>query len=1826
MRTQQTQPSVSQTRISVYLMTLILFSSSLTLFSQDGKATVENTFKKYFAASHYQVNTIQSVNNGTKKDLSGEVTFFGAPGKIKGTLNTSNEPQKLEVTLSEPVKFNINSLSRIAGRKFHETLPSQFKQSQELKVKGFTFEFLPGAKLKLFHVELSLGTWDFLDYGTFKMKEVTIGLTYEKTSNKVSGNLTGQSTLGSVPVTISGLVSSGKEMVFTASVTGGQTADGVLRSVVGDKELNSFYGLFPSDVFKNIKLPDFNFEANVVEKSFSAKMKTSIGELAVIVKGKNKQLAVEVRPNDITNVLNVDFLKNVSFKSPTVVLLSYRDDDYTSTLNKQVKESKAVKGLNIFSIIDLDKDIRDMFHIQTVELSGSVNSKKEVELKATSKMNVSLGSDDIKFKEFSLGMATTPAPQMNVGGQLSVKVSSTETLLFDAKLKSKLAPVDLGGSLDMVAKSADGVWKNPFGIPNIGIAKVGGEISFSPSSPVAVSALGIRGDLLVGKNLSSDKVIRGDVDILLDINNPVGSMIEGELKNVTLKSFINSFCDVELPGLVGEVLNSGIEHGKVKINPKEAAFELKGDTKMLGRSTSFEVGFSDAQFLVAGSMDPLVIKAGNLTLFSMTGMTGPLSKPHFRLQLNSNPLIKFQAKLNMLETMKLSGDVLIDKNQFKVKATGSLFGGFFQGTGNFVMKDLLTTQPSVFAEIDMNNATMIALKKKLNSFITNQAKNSSNKIQEARKQVNTSVEFINDVGKGFLQAVDDMQSSVATAGILMVDGLIPEIERFYFKGDLKGSSTIIEMEIKMKIAGHRISPIKFNMNMKGGYNEVLDQLAEKIGKELLNHFSYLGDELKNLSHDALNFFEDVGEEIIEFGEDVGDVVSNVADAFNEAWNGTPIPAANFGKQLNNIPTNYRHYMVRIDKVKATGLDDGIELDAVELEMFGGIYITTTSNMRGAKGANTIVWRKNRTDSKLVELYNNRVVTLNTPYKHFYVPDGQQHSIYLKFGLWEFDAGIHSVEDDKLMGGKLINLSSYNFNAGVNQSLVHTYPTSSGTMSVYYTIILQKKITSYDFIRQINNNYQTGIIDLIKRGGDIRSGCLVSQAIKNKNYQMFNFLLANGAKICQGDLNLALSPTYYNQSIATNLIMKNKTLSASYLTKAIQLKKLNIVNLVLAKRVVPTNVHLKEAIKTRDVRIVSTLIHHKAPAIAQDLDGLIQAKQTQLASAIVADKRLKPTVQQLNKAIALRDVAMIKLLMLHVAPDQSSYIAAASTNQFTIFEVLTSSQVPVISSEVTKKAIANKNMAILKRSIVMGAPASTAISQSISASNRAALDICLVLGGNPDLALDYSVKTNDFNLFKILHETYHANPTLALNKSIAANKFEWAKYALQMGADPDAQLSTLAKAKNSAYVKLLVTNGGNPDLAVLGTVENNDVELLKFLIDNGADVTSKTYLQKAATMKSLSLAYQLVENGADPNYGIEIAFNNKDYSLLNYLLENGATTKGYLARAVGVNDIKLVHLFLTHGANPTDGIKTAIDVELYEIAKALLENGADPKGMIKQSSKTKNLKLVKLLLAYGGNPDEGIFTAVKQNDTPMAITLLEYGATEKGLMPTAAAYGNTTIIQVLLDRGVSAQKGVKIAVDKNKTEAALMLLKEKPSFAGLISLSSRNGNDAITLKLLEMGANPEEGMKPAVKNNRVNVVDILAKAGASAKSYEYMDIAVQKVWDKMAEMLFKHGSDVKHLDQNGNSYLHRAASYSNRPHLLKVVLTFGLDINAKNKNGDAPIHLMAMAKKQSTEMAELLLNAGADINALNAKKKTPRKIAKGKVKKYLKEKGGLLKVK
>jgi len=101
-------------------------------------------------------------------------------------------------------------------------------------------------------------------------------------------------------------------------------------------------------------------------------------------------------------------------------------------------------------------------------------------------------------------------------------------------------------------------------------------------------------------------------------------------------------------------------------------------------------------------------------------------------------------------------------------------------------------------------------------------------------------------------------------------------------------------------------------------------------------------------------------------------------------------------------------------------------------------------------------------------------------------------------------------------------------------------------------------------------------------------------------------------------------------------------------------------------------------------------------------------------------------------------------------------------------------------------------------------------------------------------------------------------------------------------------------------------------------------------------------------------------------------------------------------------------------------------------------------------------------------------------------------------------------------------------------------------------------------------------------------------------------AVRNQNNKMVKLLISKGADINAKNAYRDTPLYLAVEKNNQK-MVKLLISKGADINAKNRyDGTTPLHLAV--EKNNKEMVELLIAKGADINAKNKYGDTPLHLA------------------
>lgn len=406
------------------------------------------------------------------------------------------------------------------------------------------------------------------------------------------------------------------------------------------------------------------------------------------------------------------------------------------------------------------------------------------------------------------------------------------------------------------------------------------------------------------------------------------------------------------------------------------------------------------------------------------------------------------------------------------------------------------------------------------------------------------------------------------------------------------------------------------------------------------------------------------------------------------------------------------------------------------------------------------------------------------------------------------------------------------------------------------------------------------------------------------------------------------------------------------------------------------------------------------------------------------------------------------------------------------------------------------------------------------------------------------------------------------------------------------------------------NGGGFDATTYAIFSNNSLNTIKHLVENGNDVNkkthdSRTYIFWAASRGNLEAMEYFIEKGAKLD-----------------LKDSHGYSPSSFAAAGGQTDPKIFDFFIANGAdlkNEKDhhganillvAVSRAKDLKLvdYLIAKGLDINTIDDdgNGIFNYAAKGGNIEVLKTL------KKRGVSTAKNTKTGENAVLFASQSRGAKlEVFPYLESIGinaNVTNTKGItpLHNLVRSSSDVKIfdyfiakGVDPNA--------KDKEGNTALLNSISRNKLEAITYfakKTKDINQTNKDGqsvLSLAVQNNSAEVVnyliskgattDILDTAGNNLAYYLFETRGMPKDFDAKVQTLTKAGFNFKNLQADKSTVWHLAVG-KNDIDLLKKVSVFGADINAKDSQGNTPLHNAAM-KTKNTEILKYLITKGAD---------------------------------
>lgn len=689
----------------------------------DEKEAIANAINKYLDPVGIKIGDLNltSTESGGKS-ASGKVSFFGFDNiELKAELSAAKKIKSISTVFPEAASLTPDKLTKfLSGQSLHSFLPASFPLQTGISLKDLLLEFDDnGDSLSKFNVNFGIGTYKPEGFDGFAVESMLIAFTLDKPTSpqrKATASVSGEGKIGAVPVSLAATMSSEPDdLLFTFTATG-ISIPSLLNSFVSDSRANQLLRYIPESI-RSKEISSVTASINPTTKNFSALAQTSFGEAelqfnAATEEAKSTMLFAVAPPagfkfSQLASSLAP--MDGIDLSGTALIISTLADEDATSHLPalKDEGDLKLQEGVNLFSSIKLSDDLARLLKVNAIKLKGACNeSFTNMNMQAALDLSIPMG-DAITMKEVVFGMrlGTVNPIELSLGGKIEAKIGN-DLVGFNASFA--FAPVDqkISGEFFMsalkkqnaalvTAKTKEDLpeWTNPFGIPGVGLRRLGVSAGIDFKNPILISSLGLTGAARLGTVNNRTKHINGDATIVVDITKPTNSLIDITMKNMTLLAMIEAFVEnASIQGQLRTMLNTGIDQGRVLVVPVDGmqAFgktynkgvAVSGQLSLAGIKANGDFSLNESGVSGAGSMD--AINWGN-GAFVIAGRTTDKPQFSFSYTKGSVPSFFIDGKISLLG-ISSETTASLDEKGFAFTTTGKIANAFeatLEGKGSF---------------------------------------------------------------------------------------------------------------------------------------------------------------------------------------------------------------------------------------------------------------------------------------------------------------------------------------------------------------------------------------------------------------------------------------------------------------------------------------------------------------------------------------------------------------------------------------------------------------------------------------------------------------------------------------------------------------------------------------------------------------------------------------------------------------------------------------------------------------------------------------------------------------------------------------------------------------------------------------------------------------------------------------------------------------------------------------------------------------------------------------------------------------------------------------
>jgi ankyrin repeat protein len=368
--------------------------------------------------------------------------------------------------------------------------------------------------------------------------------------------------------------------------------------------------------------------------------------------------------------------------------------------------------------------------------------------------------------------------------------------------------------------------------------------------------------------------------------------------------------------------------------------------------------------------------------------------------------------------------------------------------------------------------------------------------------------------------------------------------------------------------------------------------------------------------------------------------------------------------------------------------------------------------------------------------------------------------------------------------------------------------------------------------------------------------------------------------------------------------------------------------------------------------------------------------------------------------------------------------------------------------------------------------------------------------------------------------------------------------------------------------------------------NGHVEVLKILLRGGADVNCRgpygqTALHTACANGHADATRVLAEEaGAD--------LNGRD--------ENNFTP---LYQASLWGNFKSVEVLVTLGADTSLG--TSIEQDFSGWTPLIV------------SSEEGYLRCLRILLDAGADPNLAgphgtpLHYAVTKGHIDLCRALLDHGADPKiadtegrTAFDRAVDQDYVEVVRLLLD------KGGDVHMAEEREESPLFSAVKKPDMARLLLERGADPDvrspDGFTPLMLAAGDNHVQTVKVLLEYEATVDLDLWHTRDGAKSGWTALAFAAERGNSEVVLLLAEAGANIDHRVDDGSTALHLAIGGG----AMRTLMEFRPNISILDNDQNTPLHFIR--SRTALEHVQLLVRAGASLDALNKEGYTPLSIA------------------